>query len=102
NRVALRSALEAKLSTRPAQEWIDAFTTANIPAGRVNTIGQAFDLAESLGLGTIARTEATAPDGSSQTLSSVALPISLSRTPATYQAPPPNVGEHQDAKWRDR
>lgn len=102
NRAVLRAALETKLAERPAQEWIDAFTAANIPAGRVNTIGQAFDLAESLGLGTIAHTAATAPDGSAQTLSSVALPISLSRTPATYQAPPPNVGEHQDAQWRER
>ncbi|MHA3683680.1 CaiB/BaiF CoA transferase family protein [Leucobacter sp. HY1910] len=100
HRAALREALEARLATKPAQEWIDAFTAANIPAGRVNTIGQAFELAESLGLGTIAHTEATAPDGSAQTLSSVALPISLSGTPARYQAPPPNVGEHQDATWR--
>lgn len=102
NRVALRAALDAKLRTRPAQDWIDAFMAANIPAGRVNTIGQAFELAESLGLGTIAHTEATVPDGSAHTLSSVALPISLSRTPASYQAPPPNVGEHQDATWRER
>lgn len=102
NRAALREALEVRLATRPAQEWISAFTAANIPAGRVNTIGQAFELAESLGLGTIARTEATAPDGSTQTVNSVALPISLSGTPARYQAPPPGIGEHQDATWRAR
>lgn len=102
HRAVLRAALEAKLRTRPAQDWIEVFTAANIPAGRVNTIGQAFDLAESLGLGTIARTAATAPDGSAQTLNSVSLPISLSRTPASYQAPPPGVGEHQDATWRER
>ncbi|MBP1325759.1 crotonobetainyl-CoA:carnitine CoA-transferase CaiB-like acyl-CoA transferase [Leucobacter exalbidus] len=102
NRDALKTALEAALRTRPAQEWIDAFTAANIPAGRVNTIGQAFELAQSLGLGTVVSTAATAPDGSAQTLNSVALPISLSGTPATYQAPPPGIGEHQDAQWLAR
>lgn len=99
NRVALRAALEVPLRSRSAEEWITAFTAANIPAGRVNTIGQAIDLAESLGLDIVAETPATAPDGSSQTLRSIATPISFSGTPASYQAPPPGIGEHQGATW---
>ena len=102
NRAELRVALDAALRTRTAAEWIDAFTAANIPAGRVNTIGQAFELAESLGLPIVAETSAIGSDGAERTLRSVATPIELSGTPASYQAPPPGVGEHQDAAWLPR
>ena len=102
NRAELRVALDAALRTRTAAEWIDAFTAANIPAGRVNTIGQAFELAESLGLPIVAETSAIGSDGAEHTLRSVATPIELSGTPASYQAPPPGVGEHQDAAWLPR
>ena len=102
NRVSLKAALEVRLRTRTAEEWIALFTAANIPAGRVNTIGQAFELAESLGLGMIAETAATAPDGSTRTLRSAATPISFSETPARYEVPPPGIGEHQDAEWLPR
>jgi crotonobetainyl-CoA:carnitine CoA-transferase CaiB-like acyl-CoA transferase len=102
HRVELREALEQRLRTRAAEEWIEAFTAANIPAGRVNTIGQAIELATSLGLDPVAETQATAPDGTSRVLRSIATPISLSATPASYRVPPPGVGEHQDAAWLPR
>ncbi|MBL3686062.1 CoA transferase [Leucobacter zeae] len=102
NRVTLKAALEGPLRTRNAEEWIERFTAANIPAGRVNTIGQAFELAETLGLGMIAETSAIAPDGSAQTLRSAATPISFSETPARYEVPPPGIGEHQSAEWLPR
>src|SRR5690606_5758800 len=63
NRVALRSLIEARLATRDAAEWIDAFTAVNIPAGRVNTIAQAIELAESLGLDPVAETTALDEQG---------------------------------------
>lgn len=102
HRVALRAELETALGTRSAAEWIDACTAANIPAGRVNSIAQALDLAESLGLAPVATTTATAADGAEHALRSVATPISLSETPARYEVPPPGIGEHQDARWRAR
>ena len=102
NRVELRAALEAQLRTKNADEWITAFTAANIPAGRVNTIAQAIELAESLGINAVAETTGIAPDGSKHTLRSVAAPIHFSATPARYIAPPPGVGEHQDATWLTR
>lgn len=102
NRVALRAALEVPLRSRTAEEWITAFTASNIPAGRVNSVGQAIELAESLGLGMIAETPAVAPDGTTQTLRSIATPIDFSLTPPHYQMPPPGVGEHQSATWLPR
>ena len=101
HRAELRELLQARLRTRPAGEWIAAFTAENIPAGRVNTIAQAIELAESLQLDPVAVTPAVAADGSAHELRSIALPISFSATPPKYSAPPPGLGEHQDdANWR--
>ncbi len=100
NRAALREELSARLRTRSAAEWIDEFTAVNVPAGRVNTIGQAIELAESLELGLVAETPARDADGTAQILRSIATPISFSATPASYGTPPPNLGEHDEAEWR--
>ena len=99
HRVELRAAIDERLRARPAAEWIEALTAANIPAGRVNNIAQAIELAESLGLGMVAETPATAADGSTQVLRSIATPISFSETPARYGAPPPELDQHRGADW---
>ncbi len=99
HRFELRAAIDARLRARPAAEWIEALTAANIPAGRVNNIAQAIELAESLGLGMVAETPATAADGSTQVLRSIATPISFSETPARYGAPPPELDQHRGADW---
>lgn len=99
NRAALKEALEQQLRTREAAEWIDIFTAAKIPAGRVNTVAQALELAESLGLNPIAETQAVGPDGTQHSLRSVAMPIDFSETPPRYKLPPPGIGEHSGARW---
>ena len=99
HRVELRAAIDDRLRARPAAEWIEALTAANIPAGRVNNIAQAIELAESLGLGMVAETPRAAADGSTQVLRSIATPISFSETPARYGAPPPELDQHRGADW---
>ena len=99
HRVELRAAIDERLRARPAAEWIEALTAANIPAGRVNNIAQAIELAESLGLGMVAETPRAAADGSTQVLRSIATPISFSETPARYGAPPPELDQHRGADW---
>ncbi|MBO1903093.1 CoA transferase [Leucobacter weissii] len=99
HRAALRELLEERLLTRPAAEWIAEFTAEQIPAGRVNTIAQAIELAESLDLGIVAETPAQGADGDTRALRSIATPISLSATPASYGTPPPALGEHDGATW---
>lgn len=99
NRVELKRLLEDRLRVRSAAEWIEALTLANIPAGRVNSIAQAIELAESLDLGLVAQTHAVDSDGCEQTLRSIATPIAFSATPARYGAPPPALGQHDRAEW---
>src|SRR5438132_5962960 len=48
NRDGLRAALEARLLTRTRAEWRDALLEAAVPAGPVQTIDEAFSLAEAL------------------------------------------------------
>ncbi len=89
HRAKLRTELERALAARPAQAWVDQLTGARVPAGVVNDLAAAFDLAQTLGLDpivTIARSD--------QSLVSLPRnPIHLSRTPAAYRSAPPRFSE---------
>jgi crotonobetainyl-CoA:carnitine CoA-transferase CaiB-like acyl-CoA transferase len=86
NRDALRPLLEAALAARPAQEWRDELSDAGVSAGPVQTIEEAFSLAESLGLEVVDET-----DG----VRTVPFPARLSETPATVRRRPPELNEHE-------
>ncbi len=85
NRDALRPLLEAALAGRSAREWRDVLAAANVSAGPVQTIDEAFSLAESLGLDVVDET------GGVRT---VRFPALLSETPATVRRRPPDLDEH--------
>jgi crotonobetainyl-CoA:carnitine CoA-transferase CaiB-like acyl-CoA transferase len=89
HRDALRGELERRLSTRSAAEWASALTDARVPAGVVNDVAAAFELAERLGLGPVVAIERD--DGTAVELTRS--PIALSATPATYRSPPPSLGD---------
>ncbi|MBB5873986.1 crotonobetainyl-CoA:carnitine CoA-transferase CaiB-like acyl-CoA transferase [Allocatelliglobosispora scoriae] len=82
HREALATALEERLGTRPAAEWVGLLTGAGVPCGLVGTVAEGFALAEALGLDPVVRQEGAA---------SVASPIVLSETPVTYRLPPPEL-----------
>jgi crotonobetainyl-CoA:carnitine CoA-transferase CaiB-like acyl-CoA transferase len=90
HRDALRAALEQRLSTRPAHEWAATLTAASVPAGVVNDISGAFELARDLGLDPIATIER--PSGTSVKLTRN--PIRLSATPPSYRSAPPRWSGH--------
>ena len=83
-RVANRPELQAELRTlmagRSTADWAESFTAAGVPAGPVNTIAEAFALAESLGLEPIRHIGG---------LPVTSNPIRMSATPAAYRLPPP-------------
>jgi crotonobetainyl-CoA:carnitine CoA-transferase CaiB-like acyl-CoA transferase len=85
NREALHDRLESCLHTEPAAHWVQALTVVRVPAGEVNDIAGAFELAETLGLDPIV--ELPAADGRAVRLTRN--PIGLSATPAVYLSAPP-------------
>lgn len=84
----LVEALEHHLQSDTAASWQGRLTEVDVPAGQVNDIAGAIDLATDLGL------DAVAPvDGAS---AQIAHPVSYSTfQPAAPQAPP-GLGEHDD------
>ena len=78
NRIALKERIESRLMARTADEWQAALTAAGVPAGPINTIDRAFELAQSLGLEPVQA-------------GTVANPARLSATPVTYRLHPPAV-----------
>lgn len=98
HRTELRALLEERLAEHPADHWLPQMTAANIPAGKVNTIAQAIELASELGLNPVAET-ALSQGGAEHTIRTIANPITLSDTPATYLIAPPELGANQGADW---
>lgn len=93
NRVAHRSELNALLhpifATKKVGEWVDAFTKVGVPAGAINNIQEAVDLAEKLGLKPVVTIEDSRDKTRSRT---IANPIVLSETPVEYRLGPPSLG----------
>lgn len=50
NRDAVVAELEQRLASDPVTSWVDRLTSAGIPAGKVNDVGEALALATALGL----------------------------------------------------
>jgi crotonobetainyl-CoA:carnitine CoA-transferase CaiB-like acyl-CoA transferase len=85
HRDELRRLLEASLARRPAARWVQELSAVGVPAGRVNDIAGAFELAEALGLDPIV--EVPRGDGTAARLTRN--PIRMSATPPTYRSAPP-------------
>jgi crotonobetainyl-CoA:carnitine CoA-transferase CaiB-like acyl-CoA transferase len=87
NRQELHEQIQARLAARPASEWARLLTEARVPAGVVNDVRGAFELAQTLGL---APTVSIARDDGSEVLLT-RNPVTLSRTPASYRSAPPSL-----------
>ena len=98
HRNELKTLLEGQLSARPAAEWTDRLSAARVPAGKVNSIAEALELAAQLGLAPVVPVMDAA---SSRVSRQIANPIGLSNTPARYLRPPPLLGEHSGATFYD-
>ncbi len=85
HRAALRELLERALIEADAATWAARLTAAGVPAGVVNDIGQAFALAEALGL----EPTVDIPRDGGDPVRLTRNPITLSLTPAAYRLPPP-------------
>jgi crotonobetainyl-CoA:carnitine CoA-transferase CaiB-like acyl-CoA transferase len=99
HRAELKALLEEQLRTKPAVEWSELLSEAGVPAGKVNSIVEAIELAAGLGLEPVVE---IADESSPRTSRQVANPIQLSETPATYRRLPPLLGEHSGATFAER
>ena len=92
NRDNLVRVLEKALAVDTVDAWTARLASVGVPAGRVGSIADAFDLAERLGLEPTVSVGSEAPP---QTRN----PITLSKTPLTRYAATPRLGEHnQDVR----
>lgn len=81
--------LEVALGADTVEVWTDRLSSVGVPAGRVGSVADGFDLAEQLGL------EPTVHMGEGRARQ-VRNPITFSTTPITGYAAPPLLGEHND------
>ena len=84
NRIALVNLLNSRLVEDTIANWVVRLTRANVPAGPINSVRQAIELAESLDLNPIVLL-----DG----IRTVANPMKFSKTPVEYRSSPPKLGE---------
>lgn len=84
NRLELRPLLEARLKTRTATEWFDTLTEAGLPCAPIQDVRGGIEMATRLGLAPVAMAGA-----GSSAIPTVRNPIRLSRTPPSYELPPP-------------
>jgi crotonobetainyl-CoA:carnitine CoA-transferase CaiB-like acyl-CoA transferase len=84
NRQSLAAPIGERLAEKTAAEWFTIMTAHDVPAGPINSVDQAFEFAERLGL-----TPVVEVGGSRQ----IANPVTLSDTPARYRSAPPGLGE---------
>jgi CoA:oxalate CoA-transferase len=89
NRDALTEQIEARLTTRPGLEWIDALRAAGIPSGPIYTYAQAFADPQVKALDVVQRVQRS--DGSSLPL--VRGPLSVDGRPTPVRKAPPALGE---------
>jgi crotonobetainyl-CoA:carnitine CoA-transferase CaiB-like acyl-CoA transferase len=92
HRQQLKAILERRLGRCSTEHWNQALSAADVPAGPVNDLRDAFALAERLGLRPIRQAE----DDPGPLGRQIASPIALSATPVAYRARAPRLGEQTD------
>lgn len=81
---------------QPSAHWQALLDAAAIPCGPIQTIAEAFG-SEQVRARDLA---VTLPHPVAGTVTTVANPIRMEKTPADYRLPPPMLGEHSDAILR--
>ena len=87
---ALTSAMSEVLATRTRAEWLAAFDTAGVPAGPVQTIGEALTHPQTLARGMVVDLEH--PEAGPT--KALGCPLHFSATPTRVGRPAPTLGEH--------
>lgn len=90
NRPALAAALGDLLARDEAAVWVERLLAEGVPAGKVGSVADGFELATRLGLDPLVDVGEGRP-------AQVRHPITYSDTPVTRYSPPPRLGADSDA-----
>jgi crotonobetainyl-CoA:carnitine CoA-transferase CaiB-like acyl-CoA transferase len=90
NRLELETLIEAKLAEGPVAEWCAKFDAAGVPAGPVNSAGQALEHSQVRAVGMVI----DVPDGQGGMSRGIGTPITLDGKADAVTTPAPQVGEH--------
>jgi len=92
NRAALHALIADRLIAAPTAIWLTRLAEADVPAGPINDLAEAFASPQVAARGLLVDLEHPALG----TLRQVGPPFELHGTPATVRTPPPLLGEHSD------
>lgn len=90
NRSVLVTLIETRLMQMPAETLLEKLRAAEIPCGPINGVIDLLTDAHYLARGNIVEMR----QAKAGVVKSLANPVRLSETPATYRLPPPSLGEH--------
>ena len=90
NRAELETLIEADLAAAPVAEWCARFEAAGVPAGPVNSAGQALEHPQTRAVGMVI----DVPDGIGGMARGIGSPITFDGTSEAAISPAPQVGEH--------
>jgi crotonobetainyl-CoA:carnitine CoA-transferase CaiB-like acyl-CoA transferase len=88
----LRPILAARFRARATGDWLAALERAEIPAGPINDVVEAFASSEAVALAMTVEQEHPAWG----VIRQVGIPFQLSETPASIRTPPPTLGQDTD------
>jgi crotonobetainyl-CoA:carnitine CoA-transferase CaiB-like acyl-CoA transferase len=97
HRDALNADIERYTVKRTSAEWIELLNKAGVPCGPIYTIDQVYSDPQVMHLGMaqpVKKKDRTQVRMARQ-------PMSLSRTPSRFVAPPPELGQHTDAVLKE-
>jgi crotonobetainyl-CoA:carnitine CoA-transferase CaiB-like acyl-CoA transferase len=97
NRDALQVELDKILLHDDSRSWIEKLNKAGVPTGPIYAMDEVFADPQVKHLAVVA----DIPRQGKQDLHVLAQPMTLSRTPSAYVAPPPERGQHNDEVLRE-
>lgn len=98
NRTELRVLLTQRLTTRPATEWFELLTSANVPAAPILTVAEGTRLADELGLAPVVETGV-----GERRIPAIRNPIRFTASELDYSKAPPalDADREQVLRWLD-
>lgn len=97
NRAELETLIEAELARGSVADWCARFDAAGVPAGPVNSAGQALEHPQARAVGMVI----DVPDGEGGMARGIGNPLTLDGQAEAAVTPAPRVGEHSSAVLRD-